>query len=396
MPAPPGEIVVDSHGGGDFTTVQAAINSIPTRNTAPVVITLRPGEYREKVNLPTGKNFVTLKGEDGGVAKITWDDFSGKAAGPGQPPFSTYTCCTVAVEADDFTAVNVTFENAAGPQCGGASGQNQAVALRVGGDRTAFRGCHMSGWQDTLYVHHGHHSFEDCTIDGSVDFVFGGPNTYGAFARCYLVMKSRGWFTAHYRDLGQYPQDEGAFVFESCTFSGQGAAGPGSGYLGRPWKPDSRVILYDCHLGDVVNSKGWANWDANTDPSRPTYWECRSSGPGAAASRYIGKVVGDAEVQSFVNQSPFFRSKLALAAGGGAAPPDDNVPPPGYNQPPPGGEQPGYGTQPGGPYPTPPGPGPYPTPPGPDGADQGGLGNFLSSIFGACGCGGSQQKSAVL
>src|SRR5690348_7242586 len=52
------------------------------------------------------------------------------------------------IEAADFVAENVTFENSAGDV-------GQAVALRTTGDRVAFRNCRFLGWQDTLYTHDG-------------------------------------------------------------------------------------------------------------------------------------------------------------------------------------------------------------------------------------------------
>jgi pectinesterase len=45
------------------------------------------------------------------------------------------------IDADDFTAENITFENSAGPV-------GQALAIRVDGDRATFRRCRFLGWQD--------------------------------------------------------------------------------------------------------------------------------------------------------------------------------------------------------------------------------------------------------
>lgn len=61
------------------------------------------------------------------------------------------------VESHDFAAVNVVFENSAGHNCGGSSGQHQAVAVRVTADRASFYDCSFLGWQDTLYAHNGMH-----------------------------------------------------------------------------------------------------------------------------------------------------------------------------------------------------------------------------------------------
>ena len=70
------------------------------------------------------------------------------------------------IDADDFTAENLTFENPSGHIA-------QAVALRTTGQRQAFYNCRMLGGQDTLYLHDGLAYFKDCYIEGRVDFIFG-------------------------------------------------------------------------------------------------------------------------------------------------------------------------------------------------------------------------------
>lgn len=49
----------------------------------------------------------------------------------------------------------------------------QAVAIRVGGDQSAFWGCGFFGAQDTLHDDRGKHYFKECFIQGSIDFIFG-------------------------------------------------------------------------------------------------------------------------------------------------------------------------------------------------------------------------------
>jgi hypothetical protein len=49
----------------------------------------------------------------------------------------------------------------------------QAVALRISGTKAAFYNCSFNGAQDTLYDHKGLHYFNNCFIQGSVDFIFG-------------------------------------------------------------------------------------------------------------------------------------------------------------------------------------------------------------------------------
>ena len=55
----------------------------------------------------------------------------------------------------------------------------QAVALRIAGDKSAFYNCRFLGFQDTLCDDKGRHLFKDCYIEGTVDYIFGsGKSLY--------------------------------------------------------------------------------------------------------------------------------------------------------------------------------------------------------------------------
>ncbi len=61
-------IVVDQHGRGDFTSIQAAINSLPDQAVEHRVILIKKGNYQEKIFIE--KNFVALIGEDKNKTQI--------------------------------------------------------------------------------------------------------------------------------------------------------------------------------------------------------------------------------------------------------------------------------------------------------------------------------------
>ncbi|WMV22173.1 hypothetical protein MTR67_015558 [Solanum verrucosum] len=68
------------------------------------------------------------------------------------------------------------------PHVVGMAGE-QAVALRISGNKTAFYNCSFYGSQDTLYDHKGLHYFNNCFIQGSVDFIFGhGRSLYERYS----------------------------------------------------------------------------------------------------------------------------------------------------------------------------------------------------------------------
>ncbi len=58
------KIIVAQDGSGKYLTVQEAFNSISINNAPPVSIYIKDGIYKEKLHLDSGKNFVTITGED--------------------------------------------------------------------------------------------------------------------------------------------------------------------------------------------------------------------------------------------------------------------------------------------------------------------------------------------
>jgi PelA/Pel-15E family pectate lyase len=254
------DIVVGADGSGDFKTVQQALDHIPENNNQSVVIRIKPSIYHEQIRVTAGKNRITFRGEDPLKTILTFK-LSAQQAGNTRLAFSTL------VNADDFRAENVTFENSFGTG-------SQAVALFVDADRASFRNCRFLGWQDTLFVNGSRHYFKDCYIEGHVDFIFGTASA--AFENCTIHSKGPGYVTAHYRTSNE---ENTGFVFYRCRFTGDNT---GSGvYLGRPWRPYARVVFIECWLGPHIKPEGWDNW---RDPAREkTAWfgEYKSTGPGA-------------------------------------------------------------------------------------------------------------------
>ena len=77
-------IIVAADGSGNFTTVQAAFNSIPVSNKTLITLFIKKGIYKEKLLLDSSKNFIELIGEDKFNTIITFDDHTGKIAPDGK------------------------------------------------------------------------------------------------------------------------------------------------------------------------------------------------------------------------------------------------------------------------------------------------------------------------
>ena len=169
---PKANAIVASDGSGTHKTVQEAIDAVPQNTSASNrwTIFIRAGTYRERVYVQREKRFVTLLGEDAGRTVVTYN-LNATIPGEDGRPIGTFRTPTVTIDADDFTAENLTFENSAGPV-------GQALALRVDGDRVVFRRSRFLGWQDTIFLNRGRQYFEDCYVAGHVDFIFGGATAY--------------------------------------------------------------------------------------------------------------------------------------------------------------------------------------------------------------------------
>ena len=96
-------------GSGHFKTVQAAINRVPTKNKKRVIIYVKKGVYTEKVRIPSNKKYITLKGESASLTTIQWGD-TASTLGKNGKPLSTYGSASVAVEADNFIALDISFK----------------------------------------------------------------------------------------------------------------------------------------------------------------------------------------------------------------------------------------------------------------------------------------------
>ncbi|HWB82768.1 MAG TPA: pectinesterase family protein [Bryobacteraceae bacterium] len=256
----PIHVVVASDGSGDFRTIQMAIDHAPPEGDRRLIIEIRPGTYHQRLRVPEDRPNVTFLGSDAAKTIITYD-MSAKVAG------GTFFSATVDVNAPAFEAENITFENSFGVG-------SQALAISVHSDRAVFRHCRFIGWQDTLYAASGRQYYQDCYIEGHVDFIFG--NATAVFDHCEIHSRGAGYLTAQSRVTPDGPQ---GFVFTRCKLTGENT---GKGvFLGRPWRPYSRVVYLDCWMDSHIRPEGWNNWGSAANEKTAWYGEYNSSGPGA-------------------------------------------------------------------------------------------------------------------
>jgi pectinesterase len=261
------DAIVAADGSGQYRTVQDAIDAAPPNTNADKgwVIFVRAGTYRELLYVQREKRFVALIGEDPLRTILTYN-LSASSSGPDGKSIGTFRTPSTVIDADDFSAENVTFENGAGPV-------GQALAVRVDGDRVVFRNCRFLGWQDTVFLNRGRQYFESSFIAGHVDFIFGGATAF--FERCHLHCWRNGYVTAASTPATR----RHGFVFANSRITGESP--DVRTYLGRPWRDHAQTVFLNTDMGEVVRPEGWHNWARPERETTSRYAELGSTGAGA-------------------------------------------------------------------------------------------------------------------
>jgi len=256
----------DGRNGAYKTVQEAVLAARPgTSPENPSVIRITPGTYRGQLYVQREKRYLKLIGEDPLRTVLSFDLQANMTNAAGKP-IGTFNTPSTTIDADDFTAENLTFENSAGPV-------GQALAIRVDGDRSIFRNCRFRGWQDTILLNRGRQYFTNCEIRGHCDFIFGAATAW--FEKCRIHCLGKGYITA-----ASTPQETPfGFVFHDCTITGE----PGvKSYLGRPWREYASTIYLDCMMSEVIRPEGWNDWKKPQAHTTARYAEFNSTGEGAS------------------------------------------------------------------------------------------------------------------
>lgn len=300
------DIVVDKSGGGDFTTIREAIDSIPDNNDTWKVIFLKKGIYYEKIVLGYKKTKVILIGEDVDSTIITYDDNAGvykDTLGNGHT-FSTYT---FRADANDFQAFNLTFRNNAYETR--LTGDQQGVAFHSNGDRQLLYHCRLLGYQDTYFDNFRTRRYiKDCFIEGAVDYIFGFGVTL--FDSCQIhTSRSTAYITA--ASTPQYY--EFGYVFENCRLTnGPNVSGIS---LGRPWFDWANVVYDHCWEPQALIAGGWTPWAGRENTCFYREYECFGPGSDTTNRVFFGKQLDPAKADRYVKDTIFTVSNFPTYLG---------------------------------------------------------------------------------
>ncbi|MFM9614981.1 pectinesterase family protein [Streptomyces niveiscabiei] len=262
-------LTVAQDGSGQYRTVQAAVNAVPVNNPSRVVISVKPGTYREVVKVPANKPHVTIQGS-GASRKdtvIVYGNAAGMTKPDGSGTYGTPGSATLSVSSDDSQVRNLTvtndFDEGAHQDIA-----NQAVALLTQADRIVLDGVIVNGDQDTLELETaakdklGRVYITNSYITGNVDFIFGRATA--VVDRSVITLKKRwngtsaGYVTAPSTAAGR----KGILINRSTV---NGDVSNGSYYLGRNWHPggdttvDPQTTVRETTLGAGIRSTPWTD-----------------------------------------------------------------------------------------------------------------------------------------
>eukprot|EP00249_Psilotum_nudum_P034413 c53436_g1_i1 orf=369-2219(+) len=285
-------LTVSKDGGGNFTSIQAAVDSVPVFPNQRTIIYIKEGVYNETVRIPWNKTSITFVGDGMNKTIITGN------RNVAMPGISTYESATVGVDGDGFMARNITIENTAGPD------KFQAVALRVDSDLSAFYSCAILGYQDTLYVHSLRQFYRNCKIEGTIDFIFG--NSASVFQNCKIIVRAgrqKAAFSIVTAQGRTDPAETTALVFQDCIVNGTRSYMEGfysnpnhyRTYLGRPWKLFSRTIFINTFMEALIRPEGWLPWNGTFALDTLFFGEYKDHGPGANST---GRVLWSSQMST--------------------------------------------------------------------------------------------------
>jgi pectin methylesterase-like acyl-CoA thioesterase len=264
------DITVAKDGSGNYTTVQAAVNSVSSGNSVRITITIKPGTYREQVTIPSNKPHISFYG--GGDSPDDVVIVNNRNAGT----YGTQGSATVVTQGEEFTATNVTFSNDFDENSSDTG--DQALALYLDSDRTVLTNVRLLGDQDTVQIHDGARAYvEGSYIEGTVDFIYGGGTAVFRSCRIYEKRSTGGPITAASTPATQ-PY---GFLFYRSNITG---AVNNTTQLGRPWRPDAQVLYRETALSaTIATAQPWTDMSTNSWKNA-RFLEYRNNGSGATAN----------------------------------------------------------------------------------------------------------------
>jgi pectinesterase len=233
-----------------------------------ITLYLNPGIYLEKIEI--FHHQLTIIGKSTHEVIILYHDYANKLDHNGIL-LNTFRTSTVAVYGHNVKFKQLTIRNDAGfgPSIG------QAVALSVYGERFMMSNCELNGNQDTLFIgplpddlilryrdflikpslfkNDVIAYFENSTIQGHMDFIFGSGTAL--FNSCKIIAKRKGFIAAPSTPISS---SYGLFfmnceIVSECRFDYV--------YLARPWREHGSTLFIDCLFKGRFHPHLFHDWE---------------------------------------------------------------------------------------------------------------------------------------
>ena len=262
------DIVVAVKGGGDFVSIQEALNSIEHKS-GPVLLFIRNGVYNEKVFIR--RSHVTLVGEDRDSTRIVFAEL--RENWNKEHNGSDWSAGVVNIDSAvaDVTIANLTVYNNYGWKHGVFN--KHQFAIRGAGTRIILLHCKViSDGGDALSLwnrHDGMYYHADCSFEGWVDYVcprgwcyitnsdFFGHNKSASLWHDGSANKNQKFVitNSHFDGVPGFPlgrhHRDGQFYLMNCRFSRNMANRPiyypKESPNAIPWEWGQRHYYYNCH-----------------------------------------------------------------------------------------------------------------------------------------------------
>ncbi|WP_345559612.1 pectinesterase family protein [Nonomuraea rosea] len=276
-------LTVSAAGTGDFCTVQGAIDAVPTGNSRPVTIDVRPGVYTEIVYVREDRPHLTVRGAGAKRTVIQYPNNDlrngDKALSNGGPAdvcprrvletSDLHNCwrASFGVDAADFRMSDLTVHNTT------PDGGSQAEAFRGNNDRITLERLNIISNQDTLRLQ-GKGFVTDSRISGDTDFVWG---TGTVFIQDSVLESTDSGYISQSRNDATRP----GTVFVRTKLTRAAGVPDGSVMLSRSavWRfTHSQAVFIDTAMDTHISPAGW-QIDPNdcAQAQSASFWEYRST-----------------------------------------------------------------------------------------------------------------------
>ncbi|KAJ5692245.1 hypothetical protein N7462_001668 [Penicillium macrosclerotiorum] len=310
---PAGTIIVSaSDERADFTTVQAAIASLPDDSSTQTILILA-GSYVEQLNV-TRAGPITLLGQtdastDATKNQVTITWAAANKDSTGQSVDNVYSSVLVVAPTLDasltgsgttgyavpddtpfgnknFRAYNIDFTNTWAEYSDGP-----AHALSFSRANGGFYYCGFYSYQDTVYVgKFGNAYFYKSILAGQTDFLYGFGTAWIQSSEV-LLRGCGGGITAWKGTNTTFTNKYGVYIVDSNVRAANTSVAPdiaGSCALGRPWNSQHRSIFARSFEDGSIEPSGYIDWVvsgvARYEPGVTLMAEYEVYGPGFNAT----------------------------------------------------------------------------------------------------------------